>query len=71
MPGAAVLEPRRTKPYTLNEVAEMFNVTPQTIGNWLRAGKFPKLLGMGAGRRKLWSAEVIEAVASGKWKASR
>jgi predicted DNA-binding transcriptional regulator AlpA len=48
-----------SRPYTLRQVAERFEVTTQTIRNWIKAGKFPRPYQPG-GRNMYWSAADIE-----------
>lgn len=52
------------KLYTVNELAKLFDVSRQTVHNWMRDGRFPNKfeVGEGGGKMLLIPASDVEAV---------
>jgi excisionase family DNA binding protein len=44
---------------TIQEVAEAFGVSVKTIARWVRIGRFPAPVGVGAGRVKRFLADDL------------
>jgi excisionase family DNA binding protein len=62
----AVVSPEKTRRfYTISDVAEMFNVQPQTIQQWIKRGRIPKPRQFSE-RVIRWTVEEIDL-----WIASR